>query len=52
MIVAIGYAVYAVMQLAVLAGCIVAWLRAPQPAAEELERAELRSSSWPTGYDG
>ena len=46
----IGYAVYSVIQIAVLIGGIIAWLRSPEPTREELERAELRSSSWPTGY--
>jgi hypothetical protein len=39
---------YAIAQLAVWVGCIIAWVRSPEPSVEELERSEMRSSSWPS----
>lgn len=44
-------ALYAIAQLVVSVGCVIAWLLSPEPSREELERASMRASSWPTVED-
>ena len=39
---------YAVCTVAVTVGCAISWALAPEPDPEVLERALMRSSSWPT----
>jgi hypothetical protein len=43
--------VAAIAQLIIIVGCTIVCLRSPEPTREEIERADMRSSSWPTGYD-
>lgn len=39
---------YSALQIIAMIGCAVAYFRSPEPTAEELERASMRSMSWPT----
>ena len=39
---------YSVLQVAVLIGCGLSMIFGKKPTTEELERASMRSMSWPT----